>query len=237
MSLVYFSWVDYDGKANDLLIDASPARTHTASAQVTEHPVEKGSPATDHIRPMPRRVTIEGIITNTPLGAPPTAATNDVGGGAGYTAGKYLVEMNPQSTLASFIRGPRPPYQLVAWVQSGKFDRVTDSFLALAAAVTKGYLFSIATSLSNYDNMAATDFKVTEDKHSVNALNFSIDFQELRIVETKVVMVPARKTKQKLAEKTPSTATDDQTGKIKQSTADAGFFGSGNLQSGTPLNP
>lgn len=230
MPLVFFSWVDANGKASDLLLDASPGRTHTASAQVTEHPVEKGTPATDNIRPLPRKLSIEGMITNTPLGAPPTAQQivqsgivlsplpqNDAGGGAGFTAGKYAVEIWPQTTNNSYLRGPRPPYSLVAWQQSGKFDRVKTSFVALVLAVQHGCIFTISTSLNEYSNMAATSMVVTESSHGAQALQFTMEFQELRIVETKTVLVPARQAEKDTGSHAPSKPSAEQETKVLRS--------------------
>lgn len=47
--------------------DCTLSETHEASAQVTEHPIETGANITDHVRPMLARVSIEGLITNTPI--------------------------------------------------------------------------------------------------------------------------------------------------------------------------
>lgn len=242
MALVLLAWVDSDNKASQLLIDASPSRSHTATAQVTEHPVEKGAPATDYIRPMPRRLSIEGFITNTPIGAPPVvtevAAINaagqvaaslpsasDVGGGAGVDAEVTTVTITPLTTYNTYIRGPRPPEQVTALDFLEDFDRVRTSFSALVDAVLHGCLFTIITSLTDYQNMAALSMTVTEDKHSVNALNFTMEFQELRIVTTQVVLVPARSAKQNMGTKTPAAADEATKGKVLQSTASAIIFG------------
>lgn len=50
-------------------IDASLSETHTLSSEATEFPVESGADLTDHIRRLPIEVTIEGIVSNTPIGA------------------------------------------------------------------------------------------------------------------------------------------------------------------------
>lgn len=48
-------------------LDASLEELHTASVDITRHPVEKGADITDHIRRKPRRIRITGIVTNTPI--------------------------------------------------------------------------------------------------------------------------------------------------------------------------
>jgi len=47
--------------------DCSLSETHSAEAEVTDHPVENGSVMSDHIRALPETVEINGMVTNTPL--------------------------------------------------------------------------------------------------------------------------------------------------------------------------
>ncbi len=58
---------DQDSMQLLLTLDASLNETHAQDAEATDHPVEQGANITDHIRPKPRMVTIEGMMTNTPL--------------------------------------------------------------------------------------------------------------------------------------------------------------------------
>lgn len=216
MGLVFFSWVDLDGNASNLLIDASTGRTHTSSAQVTEHAVERGTPATDNIRPLPRRLTVECLITNTPLGTPPEGASD------GVTASLELVER--EMTL---FNGKPQKFGWNAVRFSATFDRVQNSFLMLVDAVIHGNIFAITTSLSNYSNMAATNMTVTETTHGTQALQFTIEFQELRIVERgATVIVPARQKKQDTGHKAPETADDSQDHVLRDTVrAVTNFFG------------
>lgn len=52
----------------DYVIDAALSEDHTFDSEVTTHPVERGSNITDHIRKLPISVTIEGIVSDTPVG-------------------------------------------------------------------------------------------------------------------------------------------------------------------------
>lgn len=49
-------------------LDANIAEEHQLEADVTEHPVERGADMTDHIRTKQDVVTLESIVSNTPLG-------------------------------------------------------------------------------------------------------------------------------------------------------------------------
>lgn len=50
-----------------LELDATLSETHSSESEVTEHPVETGSNIVDHVRPKPESLTLEGIISNTPV--------------------------------------------------------------------------------------------------------------------------------------------------------------------------
>ncbi len=51
----------------ELSIDAVIEEIHTLSAKATEHPIEDGCNIADHIEHQPRALSLEGIISNTPL--------------------------------------------------------------------------------------------------------------------------------------------------------------------------
>lgn len=53
--------------AGALEFDASIQEDHEAESVVTDFPVEEGADISDHIRPVPERITINGIVSNTPL--------------------------------------------------------------------------------------------------------------------------------------------------------------------------
>lgn len=55
-------------KIDALELDASLSETHASDVDVTEHPVEQGANISDHARKLPHKLTLEGIVTNTPIG-------------------------------------------------------------------------------------------------------------------------------------------------------------------------
>lgn len=193
MALVLFSWVETSGKARSLALDASPTRQHTASAQVTEHPVETGNPVTDYIRPMPRRLSVEGFITNTPIGAPPEGANN----GVGASTSTQSLTLYPASGAPQALK-----WQALEF--TAPFNRVQGAWLMLTRAIRLGNLFEITTSLDDYTNMAATQIVVSESPTAADALNFTIDFQELRFASTQTVAVPVRQDIDHNCHKTPT---------------------------------
>ncbi len=72
--------------AGILELDASLNENHNASASVTGHPIELGAEISDHIFLNPRRYTVEGIVSDSPvsflaIGAVSIGAITDLTGG------------------------------------------------------------------------------------------------------------------------------------------------------------
>lgn len=54
-------------KIGDLVLDATIRELHDLKKDVTAYPVEQGAEINDHVRPVPREITIEGVVTDTPV--------------------------------------------------------------------------------------------------------------------------------------------------------------------------
>lgn len=50
-------------------IDAAISETHMLNSEVASDPVEKGAATSDHIRELPDEITLECIVSDTPMGA------------------------------------------------------------------------------------------------------------------------------------------------------------------------
>lgn len=50
-----------------LLVDSTVAQALDREAKVTRHPVEEGSDVTDNVRPLPRKLSLSGLVTTAPL--------------------------------------------------------------------------------------------------------------------------------------------------------------------------
>lgn len=60
-------------KINDYVIDCAVTEEHEYEADVTSYPVESGATITDNRRKRPATVTIEGVVSDTPIGPVATA--------------------------------------------------------------------------------------------------------------------------------------------------------------------
>lgn len=73
-------------KIGSITIDASVEETHESSADLTENPVEEGAKITDHVQLKPNTLTINGVISDTPI----TFALLDDITGIVNTVGRFL---------------------------------------------------------------------------------------------------------------------------------------------------
>jgi hypothetical protein len=64
------TWQGLTGQTYSIAIDATVRESHTATSTITDHPVETGSNVSDHIRPDPDMLTLEGVISNAPIFLP-----------------------------------------------------------------------------------------------------------------------------------------------------------------------
>ncbi len=59
-----------NGQNTSIKLDVVPSETHGRADTITKHPVEEGSDISDHDRPEPDTLTLECLISNTPLDGP-----------------------------------------------------------------------------------------------------------------------------------------------------------------------
>lgn len=168
-------WVD--GTGNTLLVelDATPTQAWESTAEVTKHPVETGSAIGDHVKPANDAITVEGVITNTPVIVPATQMQ-------GATRAPGTLDL-PGGGSVSVQR----------W--SGPFDRVSECRELLRSLVKAGLPATLSTGrregLRFDDNLVLVRFRVDRDATTGNSINVSLDFEQLRVVSTSRVAVPA----------------------------------------------
>lgn len=144
-----------------LVIDATMQETHSAASEVTEHPVEVGSDITDHIRPKPIEVRIDGIITNAPL---QTDALSLALGASPLAPGLALANAAALALI-------------------GKAEFTKDAFNTLRRIRDNGVLVVLNTAYEAYENMAMTDLQIVRDQNTGDALHFTATFRQIVIVD------------------------------------------------------
>jgi hypothetical protein len=137
--------------------DVALSEVHEWTNDVTTSPVEEGSPIADHIRPLPDRLTIKGMITNATLASDVSSIisskTQIDGDGA----------INRTQTAFDFLR-------------KMKEDRLT---------------VTVYTKYNVYPDMALKSVTIPRDTGLGEAIQFTAEFEHIRIVSTQTTDVPA----------------------------------------------
>ena len=65
--VISFFYPEPKSRLGEIVVDAFINETHTFSSEITEDPIESGGTIVDHVYQMPFSLSIEGIISNTPM--------------------------------------------------------------------------------------------------------------------------------------------------------------------------
>jgi hypothetical protein len=171
-------------KIDTITLDASLSESHNAEVEATDHPVEQGADVTDHLRAKPRTVTIEGLITNTPMPDPGVDARN----------AEVTEVRSPDGRVVFDSRTPT--------MDATRAGAAYRDLLALRA----GKLVTVVTAIETLENMAITSIQVPRDAKSGQALRFSIQLKEIRQVSSATTKIVENKVKSKkdLGKQTPT---------------------------------
>tara|TARA_R110002012_G_scaffold265589_1_gene448997 strand:+ start:2783 stop:3496 length:714 start_codon:yes stop_codon:yes gene_type:complete len=168
-----------DGNPIVLDIDATVSMNHERAATPTKNPIETGSNVTDHINLDNDRLSIEGVVTNSPLSLIQSAQTilsqrlvdaavNQFGLNRGLTSG----------ALGSVGR---------LLINDG--NRVENTFRYLEEIHANRIPFSIITGLKRYSNMVLVKLSVPQTSADGDAIRFNATFEKILIVESQLTAV------------------------------------------------
>jgi hypothetical protein len=189
-----------NGVIGGIWIDCTVRERHGMSAEVSEHPVEDGADIADHIRRRPNALTLECVISNTPVIAPESHAD----GAAEITV---KVPVPPAPVKLPFGLGDAAvrvgPFGELA-IKEGRdatvksfdpaFDRVQTVWAELDAMMTEGRVVTVHTSLTDYVDMAIEDVDAPRSVETFKSLRFTISFKQIRTVksEKSTALVPSK---------------------------------------------
>lgn len=210
---VLLTWTDNGGGNHTIYFDATTNEQHSSTAHVTTHKVESGPDITDHIRPLPRRLSLQAVITNTPLVTYRFQNTTQIIGQVSSSFESVSLSptlLNQGQTLQNaqdMAAAGFPSAQVTAKPGSPE-DRAVDAYLQIDEARSNGYLIAVFTSLNAYENMAIESFVPQRSARSGNALEFSMELREVVTVSTVQVDAPAPRIQKKKKSNKPNKAPD-----------------------------
>ena len=147
--------------------DATLQETQTFTSEVTEHPVEQGADITDHVRPKPIELRIQGIITETPLDDSLIMAAAKAVPGLGLLASSAFT-LNSMLSNSGVVRG---------------------AFNSLRAIRDSGQPITVSTKYRSYSSMVITELAFTRDQHTGDAMAISLSLREVLTVSSAVTTI------------------------------------------------
>lgn len=178
---VTFQFTDENGTSIELIkIDATRAEEHVLSSKATSHEVEDGSDISDHVIKNGRSLTINGVISDHPINLLAAASGNIAGIVGNITEG--------------FTRGivTGATSKLGSTLLSKNQGKPSKNAMDMLDYIYEGNIpLTIITGLKTYTNMMMEKLNVPRQVRTVNALEFSASFREIRIVGSEIVDIPA----------------------------------------------
>jgi len=157
----------------DLLV----SEDHSLEASVTEHPVENGATVNDHIRSLPRKGSLTGLVTNYPLKGAPALPQWFLDKLAGMSrnyldtlGAQYGIRSNTGPTAEDFADLARPQ------------NRAMNTWLIFKALMADRVPVTIITGLEKYTDVVVTRVSTSRSSSTGDALEFRVEFQEIQFV-------------------------------------------------------
>lgn len=159
-------------KIDTIELDASISESHVGEVEVTEHPVEQGANISDHARPKPETLSIEGVVSNTPVSRKQVLKIQNGIGSAESNADD--VRFRPE------------------WAES--------AYTKLRSLKDSGILVTVVTKLRTYTNMALKNLSVPRNAQTGEVLRFTAQFLQIKVVQNKSITLPVELPKTKPVE-------------------------------------
>lgn len=178
---IIYSQAKPKSRVGALILDAMVNESHEFTRSVTQFPVQEGAPITDHVRHEPTKITIEGLITNTP-----TTYSSVI------SQFFYDIASGRERTLneTSYTR------------VSGAFDllmemiKEADTYDVAPKAMEP---IDVVTTMRLYKDMLITSLTINKDKPE-DCLRFTMSLQKVRRARKRTVLInPAVKTESGVA--------------------------------------
>ena len=196
MKRVQIRWEGENGETFFIELDAAISEQHNADNTITDFAVEKGANISDHVRPQPETISIEGRVSNTPIYLP----KDHVDGAQERRQAVQGRAPNARLQLLGPLRvdiptGPQPSGSVLAFTP--EFDRVRsvdNEFMRLRA---KGTRLTVDTTLRKYVDMVIESYSVQRNAQLGNTLAFTIGLKRVRFGKTETVPAPVLPRKKK----------------------------------------
>ncbi len=145
-------------------IDAAVSVKHSIASTPTRNPVEEGAKVTDHVELEPQAISIQGVISDTPLD---------------FNILNSIAKGDLKSIGNTFKDGAKS--------MLSKASRSIEQYQSIMQIWKSREPIKVITGFKVYENMIITRFEVDQTATTGQAMHFSADLEEIRIVSSKSV--------------------------------------------------
>ena len=184
LSLLFSNQVD-KSKIAALELDAAISIDINTTSTVTSNPIEEGADVSDHVKTENLKISLEAIVSESPINLKSAAAGLLAGVGTSFlgSAAKGFAATAIQTGLSS-IAG------LIANRGQNDIQYPEKSYNYLRELQTKREPFTAVLNGKSYDNLIITSLSKPEKAEQGGSLFFSASFEQIRIVASKTVLIP-----------------------------------------------
>ena len=175
----------------EFLVDVATSEEHVDECDVTDNPVEAGAAITDNVRRRPRTLTLECVVSDTPIGA--VAEARGLAEQQAAATEAFLQQLNiigAPSTLN--------PYRTAA----------DECRAFLARTLSAREPITVTTEIRTYESMVLYNVSESRTATTGDAIRFRAMFRQVRIVtnerSTVRVAVPRAKKRKKIGNRPPT---------------------------------
>lgn len=189
------AYLQFDGIS--LYFDAVLSEQSEHTASVVEHAVEAGADISDHVREGNDRVTLEVFVSNAPVkdvnrwyGGSVQGVDLDVPTSNKLPAPTPGALLNAAISAAADLLSGKKAYKAQVLKFPSKFNAPKDVLAQLERWKKDAVLGKVILPWKTVENVVITRVSANRAPDTGDAATFMIDFQQIRLVETKLVTSP-----------------------------------------------
>lgn len=184
-----------DDSGRIVTFDVIESELHETVAEVTDHPVEVGVNVSDHVRPLPDRLSLVAYTSNQPIAPNPFTQRGELQTFE-IDVPQWSVPVEPTpgalyrsglQALGSLFEDGKRTVQILAFPDT--FDAIYETYETLLELQANAVLLQIVTPIRVYDDMVLE--RVSAPRNAGDSgVAFGLDVRKLRIVESGQVAAP-----------------------------------------------
>lgn len=178
-------------KIGQLDLDVSISETHEAAATLSQSQIEDGSTITDNVVLAPYKLTIEGMVSKTPLNSSALlgSAATALGGAVGAAQSGSSAVSSLAGAAAGAALGSIGGLVSSALGADGgvKSREPKDVFAYLLELRDRRQPFEVVTALRHYENMILTSVSVPRNSQTTGGLRFTATMEKITYVKAVTV--------------------------------------------------